>query len=59
MTREERRRLLGDDVIEQIRARVADAPAPPEGLISDLRRILAHPAGRADEVREERPAAAA
>ncbi|MFF9568449.1 hypothetical protein [Streptomyces sp. NPDC014685] len=58
MTREERRRLLGDDVIEQIHARVAEAPAPPDGLIPELRRVLAHPAGRADEAREE-PAAAA
>lgn len=46
MTREERRRLLGDSVIEAIHARVAEAPAPPEELTTDLRRILTRPAGR-------------
>lgn len=46
MTREERRRLLGDSVVEAIHARVAEAPAPPEDLIADVRRILTRPAGR-------------
>ncbi|MFJ9029755.1 hypothetical protein ACIRQP_14725 [Streptomyces sp. NPDC102274] len=46
MTREERQRLLGDDVIAQIHARVAEAPAPTADVIADLRRILTRPAGR-------------
>jgi hypothetical protein len=46
VTREERRRLLGDSVIEAIHARVAAAPAPTEELIADVRRILTRPAGR-------------
>ncbi|MFF9690285.1 hypothetical protein [Streptomyces sp. NPDC014623] len=44
--REERRRLLGTDVIEAIHARVAEAPALPEDAIADVRRILTRPAGR-------------
>lgn len=50
MTREERRRLLGDSVIEAIHARVAEAPALPEDAIADVRRILTRPAGRAAAV---------
>lgn len=58
MTREERRRLLGDDVIAQIHARVAEAPEPSEDVIADIRRILTRPAGHdAAEVQEEKKAA--
>ncbi|MFJ9112956.1 hypothetical protein [Streptomyces sp. NPDC102283] len=46
MTREERRQILGDSVIEEIHARVAEAPAAPAELIDILRRVLTHPAGR-------------
>ncbi|MGC4946226.1 hypothetical protein ACLQ2N_08465 [Streptomyces sp. DT224] len=47
MTREERRQLLGDAVIEQIHKRVAQAPDAPDDVIPGLRRILTHPAGPA------------
>ncbi|SCF91893.1 MULTISPECIES: hypothetical protein [unclassified Streptomyces] len=46
MTREERRRLLGDEVIAEIHARVAEAPPPTPEVIAVLRRILTRPAGR-------------
>lgn len=39
MTREQRRALLGDDVIAQIHARVAQAPDPSPELVEELRRI--------------------
>jgi hypothetical protein len=42
---EERRRLLGDEVIAHIHARVAEAPEPPPEVVDALRRILTHPAG--------------
>lgn len=45
VTPEERRRLLGDDVIAHIRARVAEAPEPPDEVVDALRRILTRPAG--------------
>jgi hypothetical protein len=44
MTREQRRALLGDDVIAAIHARVAQAPEPPDEVVEELRRILARPA---------------
>lgn len=47
MTREERRQILGDSVIEEIHARVAEAPEATAELIDVLRRVLTHPAGRA------------
>ncbi|MBW5420243.1 hypothetical protein GKQ77_01490 [Streptomyces sp. BG9H] len=46
MTREERRALLGDDVIDHIHQCVAEAPAPPQEVIDTLRRIFARPARR-------------
>jgi hypothetical protein len=36
MTREERRALLGDDVIAEIHERVAEAPEPSDDLVEDL-----------------------
>lgn len=45
MNREERRLILGDDVVAQIRARVAEAPEPSDELVAELRRIMTHPAG--------------
>lgn len=44
MTREERRALLGDEVVERIRREAAAAPPPDAALIEALRMILAHPA---------------
>lgn len=46
MTREQRRALLGDTVIEHIHEEVAAAPEPSPELISRLRLILAPAAGR-------------
>ncbi|MFI1728242.1 hypothetical protein ACH40E_03175 [Streptomyces acidicola] len=46
MTREERRALLGDDVIALIHARVKAAPEPSDELVEELRRILAPAADR-------------
>ncbi|MFW3473597.1 hypothetical protein ACN24M_20250 [Streptomyces microflavus] len=59
MTREERRRLLGDSVVAQIHERVAEAPAAPDELIDSIRRVLAHPALRTVDapVASERTAA--
>ncbi|MFF3558260.1 hypothetical protein ACFYXL_33155 [Streptomyces tsukubensis] len=37
----ERRRILGDDVIKEIRRRVAEAPPPPPEVVDTLRQILA------------------
>jgi hypothetical protein len=45
MDREERRRILGDDVIAQIHARVAEAPDPSPELVEELRRIWTNPGG--------------
>lgn len=39
MTSEERRLILGDAVIEEIRERVDRAPDPSPELVEDLRRI--------------------
>lgn len=49
MTREERRALLGDDVIAAIHARVAAAPEPSDEVVEKLRRILARPGGAVPE----------
>ncbi|NDZ63617.1 hypothetical protein [Streptomyces cyaneofuscatus] len=60
MTREERRQLLGDTVIEQIHERVAEAPEAPDELIDTIRRVLTRPALRtvdAPEASEQRTAA--
>lgn len=46
MTREERRAILGDAVIEHIHREVEKAPPPPPELIAALRRIFSRPAGR-------------
>lgn len=42
----ERRRLLGDAVIEHIHAEVAKAPPPTPDVLDLLRPILTRPAGR-------------
>lgn len=42
--REERLKLLGADVITQIRDRVALAPVPTAAVVDDLRRIVTRPA---------------
>jgi hypothetical protein len=47
MRAEERRRLLGDEAIAHIHARVAEAPEPPPEVVDTLRRILTHPGGMA------------
>lgn len=44
MTREERRRLLGDVVVQQIRDRVGVAPDPSELVVAEIRRVLSRPA---------------
>jgi len=49
MTREERRALLGDDVIAHIRACVDAAPEPTPEVIASLRRIFTQPHGPAPE----------
>jgi hypothetical protein len=54
MTREERRALLGDDVIARIHEEVAAAPEASPELIDELRPILTRPAAR---VVKSRPAA--
>ena len=50
----ERRALLGDAVIAQIRERVAAAPEAPADVVDKLRPILARPARR---IAERRPTA--
>lgn len=47
MTDEERRAILGDDVIAHIRAEVDAAPDPTPEVVEALRRIFTRPAGRA------------
>lgn len=54
MTREERRALLGDEVIAHIRECVDAAPDPSPEVVAHLRRIMTHPAG---EVPQQAPAA--
>jgi hypothetical protein len=53
MDREERRRLLGDDVIAHIHKCVDEAPEPPPEVVAALRRIMTRPAGRAPEQKPE------
>lgn len=43
MTDEERRALLGDDVIAHIREMVDAAPEPPPEFVDELRRLLTGP----------------
>ncbi|MFI1562135.1 hypothetical protein ACH4ZX_03575 [Streptomyces sp. NPDC020490] len=54
MTRDERRALLGDDVLARLRERVALAPEPTDDLVADLRLIMTRPGGR---IPQARPAA--
>lgn len=49
MTAEERRQILGDDVIAQIHERVEAAPEPSDELVEELRRIMTRPAGPVPE----------
>jgi hypothetical protein len=56
MTREERRALLGDEVIAHIHELVAAAPEPSDEVVEKLRRILARPSRR---LTHSRPAAQA
>lgn len=58
MTRAERLALLGPEVIEQIRQRVAQAPPPDAELIAALRPILTNPAKRRPSVADSAPVAA-
>jgi hypothetical protein len=53
VTREERRALLGDEVIAAIHERVRQAPEPPDEVVEKLRRIMTNPAG---EIPAPRPA---
>ncbi|MFS8199024.1 hypothetical protein ACLVWQ_10055 (plasmid) [Streptomyces sp. CWNU-52B] len=55
MTPEERREILGDEVIEQIRQRVALAPDPSPELVEKLRRIFARPGGPIPAPAESEP----
>ncbi|MDX3714361.1 hypothetical protein PV733_36650 [Streptomyces europaeiscabiei] len=45
MTPEQRRRILGDEVIEHINAVVDAAPAPTPDVVEALRRIFTQPLG--------------
>lgn len=47
MTREERRALLGDDVIAHIHEVVDAAPEPTPDVVEALRRIFTQPLGAA------------
>jgi hypothetical protein len=51
MTPEQRRQILGDDVIAQIQERVDAAPVPSPEVIDKIRPILTRPAGRRVKVR--------
>jgi hypothetical protein len=59
MTREQRRALLGDDVIAHIHDLVEAAPEPGPELISRLRPILAPAAARLQARKASEAAAAA
>jgi hypothetical protein len=59
MTREERRELLGDAVIEHIHELVEASPEPGPELISRLRLILAPAAARLQARKASEAAAAA
>ncbi|WP_405671447.1 hypothetical protein [Streptomyces sp. NBC_01530] len=54
MTREERRAILGDEILAHIDALVAAAPEPSPEVVEHLRRIMTRPAGA---IPEPRPAA--
>lgn len=54
--REQYRQLLGDRVMEHIRAEVAAAPPPGPELVTELRRVFTRPAG---EIPAAAPAGAA
>ncbi|MFG2473551.1 hypothetical protein [Streptomyces fagopyri] len=45
MTREERRRILGAEIIAHIHELVAEAPEPPAEVVEKLRRIMTRPGG--------------
>ncbi|WP_393075077.1 hypothetical protein [Streptomyces sp. LN704] len=53
MTREERRQILGDEIVAHIHDLVAEAPEPPAEAVEKLRRIMTRPGG---EVPVPRPA---
>lgn len=55
MTREERRALLGDEVIAAIHERVAAAPDPTPELVDELRRIMTRPGGTSPALRPAVP----
>jgi hypothetical protein len=57
MTREERRELLGAEVVEYINRLVDEAPAPPPEVVKALRRIFTNPLGAVPA--GEQPTAAA
>ena len=62
MTREERRAILGDEMVAKIRARVAEAPEPSDELVESLRRIMTRPGGAVPAPRplaDDLPASAA
>ncbi|MFF7260670.1 hypothetical protein ACFZCL_10350 [Streptomyces sp. NPDC008159] len=61
MTREERRAILGDELVAKIRKRVQEAPDPSPELVEELRRIMTRPGGAIPTRRPEaddRPAPA-
>lgn len=45
MTREERRQILGDEIVAHIHDLVAEAPEPPAEAVEKLRRIMTRPGG--------------
>lgn len=55
MNREERRAILGDEVIARIHARVAEAPEPSDELVETLRRIMTRPAGEIPKAKPANP----
>lgn len=56
MNREERRAILGDEVIAQIHARVDEAPEPSDEVVAALRRIMTRPAGEVPKAKPAEPA---
>jgi hypothetical protein len=56
MRAEERRRILGDEVIAQIHVRVKEAPEPSYEAVEELRRILAPTVRLHCEAARRRPA---
>ncbi|MFI8360776.1 hypothetical protein ACIGD1_11510 [Streptomyces sp. NPDC085612] len=58
MSPEERRALLGNDVIEHIRQLVAAAPPPDAELVAALRPIFTNPGNPAPAAAASTPAAA-